>query len=394
MSKRKITKSMKVPRTAERHKTISQKHVRELIDHTLDRPDNYAVIHQYVIQLLAQRGVHAAIGSISKDGIKLGSSRPMIPFAPAKERGSASFRLKTLNFFNMGSRTLTYPNNTHRLTTYKKDYPYTAPTEFGNGIPLFGKFHDEVYMTKEKRSQSEVVLYHSREKKFPSGKVKPYFHYNWYSNVPYWPTYGALYQYQIKEPIEEVLVIVNVPRADDNPESPQLFNAFGEIITELNNLLPQGKRKELEEARSPAHGGNFSDYAIAAFLIQVLQLNGFVHTINFVVLSKAAGDRYLDCSGDCVDLRYDVEEEEEYGADQLSELARGAGGSNQLYTPKLAQELRDAILKKAIPTTIVNRLLMSRGGKGRKTKVKKNRRRKTKNQKSRKNTKIIAKVRA
>ena len=136
MSKRKITKSMKVPRTAERHKTISQKHVRELIDHTLDRPDNYAVIHQYVIQLLAQRGVHAAIGSISKDGIKLGSSRPMIPFAPAKERGSASFRLKTLNFFNMGSRTLTYPNNTHRLTTYKKDYPYTAPTEFGNGIPF------------------------------------------------------------------------------------------------------------------------------------------------------------------------------------------------------------------------------------------------------------------
>ena len=360
--------------------TISQKQAKDvLVDHRLDRPDNSAVIHQYVIQLLAKHGIQAAIGSISKDGIKLGSSRPMIPFAPAEEQqDSASLRLKTLNFFNMGSRTLTYPDNTRKLTTYKNDYQFTSPKEFQDGIPLFGKFHDEVY----KKHPKPIVLYHSREKKFPSGKVKPYFHYNWYSNIPYWPTYGALYQYQIKEPIEEVLVIVNVPRADDNPESPQLFNAFGEIITELNNLLPQGKRRELEEARSPAHGGNFSDYAIAAFLMQVLQLNGFVHTINFVVLSKDAGDRYLECKdSDCVDERDGVEEEEEYGADQLSQLAMGAGGSNQLYTEELAQELRDAILKKAIPTTIVNRNWMRRGGKKRKTrKVKKSR----KNRKSRK----------
>jgi len=283
-------------------------------------PDNNAIIIEHFQRLLRNEGVNTVIGSLSSKGIYLGGMRPMIPYLDSRP---PNFRVSVKNMLLPERKT----SNKRKLEMADDIYPNKTP---------WGKFDKDV------RRPQELFLYHTRDTLFPKGQNKPSFDYNWYSSIPYFFPSPVTYQYKIIGEIDELLIITEGGGAG-------AWNAFGRVIKKLNKLTQEGKDIQLPKL--------FSDYAIAAFITQVLQLRGLVDGTHFVILSRDT-NRFL--SEPEINQVGDVEHGDESGPVAIGDNVFGIENEQQ-YSEEQRKAIRTAILNDALKTIDLNSSLR-RGG--------------------------------
>lgn len=304
--------------------------------------DNSMVIVNYVLNLLKKQGIGCSIGTLYPDGYtRLENTRPAIPLVSNKRRTIAE-RINNLMFD--GS-----PNNKQprrlKMTIDMAEESNQNSQPYGEILP-------------DIENPKNFYLYHARgtgEGLFPNNSTKPNFLYNWFSSYPFFDYhYDALYQYRLNSPITELLVITK-----NQSDLSQIFNKFGIVIKQLLSLV----NIEINDNESL-----FSDYAIAAFVIQVLNLNGMIMKDTFVILSKDTVDNNLNFTK--LDKKTDdIGKVKDYNIAEGPNLIESEAPT--YYSPQLIEQIRYEIIKKA---------LQNKGGKKRKkTKRKKTKRKKNSN---------------
>ena len=226
--------------------------------------DNSMVIVNYVLNLLKKQGIGCSIGTLYPDGYtRLENTRPAIPLVSNKRRTMA----ERINNFMFDGRPNNYQPKRLKMTIDMAEESNQNSQPYGEILP-------------DIENPNNFFLYHARdtgEGLFPNNSTKPNFLYNWFSSYPFFDYhYDALYQYRLNSPITELLVITK-----NQADLPQIFNKFGIVIKQLLSLV----NIQINENESI-----FSDYAIAAFVIQILNLNGMIMKDTFVILSKDTVD--------------------------------------------------------------------------------------------------------
>jgi len=294
--------------------------------------DNPMVILNYVLNLLKKQGIGCSIGSLYPDGYtRIENTRPIIPLISNKGKPVLE---RINNYMFDGS-----PNNNQpRRLKMTIDM-----AEESNQINQpYGEIFQDI------KSPNRFYLYHARdtgEGLFPNNLTKPNFLYNWFSSYPFFDYhYDALYQYELNSPITDLLVITK-----NQSELAQIFNKFGIVIKQLLSLV----NIEINDNESL-----FSDYAIAAFVIQILNLNGLIIKDTFIILSKNIVDNNLNFTK--LDKKTD-----NTGNVKAYNIAEGPNliesEAPTYYSPQLIEQIRHEIIKKA---------LQNKGGKKRKKKKK------------------------
>tara|TARA_B100000902_G_C27262299_1_gene891514 strand:+ start:102 stop:1055 length:954 start_codon:yes stop_codon:yes gene_type:complete len=306
--------------------------------------DNSLIINDYILKLLRKGGLHCKIGTLDVNGIThLKSFRPIVPL---KTNNKETIGEKIINYIYDG-KPKHHQINRLQQTIESRTKRKTMKLPYGDMLP-------------DIMDPKKFNLYHSRDEgEFPNNLKKPYFLYNWFSSYPFFDdSYSVLYQYEIISPINEMLVITKNHYDDVN-----IFKIFGSVIKKilaLVNINIDYDKKKL-----------FSDYAVAAFIVQIMKLNGLLIHDTFVILSKYAVDNFLKYTKIHKQINKVGKNKKEtlpegdnvYGIDTLDKGYAPIG----FYSNELAEKIRNAILKKA---------LEKRGG--RKTKRKTKRKIKTK----------------
>jgi hypothetical protein len=290
--------------------------------------DNSMVIVNYVLNLLKKQGIGCSIGTLYPDGYtRLENTRPAIPLVSNKRRTIAE---RINNFMFDGS-----PNNKQPK---RLKMTIDMAQESNQNSQPYGEILPDI------ENPNNFYLYHARDTGdglFPNNSTKPNFLYNWFSSYPFFDYhYDALYQYRLNSPITELLVITK-----NQSDLPQIFNKFGIVIKQLLTLV----NIQINENESI-----FSDYAIAAFVIQVLNLNGMIMKDTFVILSKDTVDNNLNFTK--LDKKTDdIGKVKDYNIAEGPNLIESEAPT--YYSPELIDQIRHEIIKKA---------LENKGGKKRK----------------------------
>ena len=290
--------------------------------------DNSMVIVNYVLNLLKKQGIGCSIGTLYPDGYtRLENTRPAIPLVSNKRRTMAE---RINNFMFDGS-----PNN---YQPKRLKMTIDMAEESNQNSQPYGEILPDI------ENPNNFFLYHARdtgEGLFPNNSTKPNFLYNWFSSYPFFDYhYDALYQYRLNSPITELLVITK-----NQADLPQIFNKFGVVIKQLLSLV----NIQINENESI-----FSDYAIAAFVIQILNLNGMIMKDTFVILSKDTVDNNLNFTK--LDKKTDdIGKVKDYNIAEGPNLIESEAPT--YYSSELIDQIRNEIIKKA---------LENKGGKKRK----------------------------
>ena len=285
-------------------------------------------IVNYVLNLLKKQGIGCSIGTLYPDGYtRLENTRPAIPLVSNKRRTIAE---RINNFMFDGS-----PNNKQPK---RLKMTIDMAQESNQNSQPYGEILPDI------ENPNNFYLYHARDTGdglFPNNSTKPNFLYNWFSSYPFFDYhYDALYQYRLNSPITELLVITK-----NQSDLPQIFNKFGIVIKQLLTLV----NIQINENESI-----FSDYAIAAFVIQVLNLNGMIMKDTFVILSKDTVDNNLNFTK--LDKKTDdIGKVKDYNIAEGPNLIESEAPT--YYSPELIDQIRHEIIKKA---------LENKGGKKRK----------------------------
>ena len=294
--------------------------------------DNSMVIVNYVLNLLKKQGIGCSIGTLYPNGYtRLENTRPAIPLVSNKRRTIAE---RINNFMFDGS-----PNNNQPK---RLKMTIDMAQESNQNSQPYGEILPDI------ENPNNFYLYHARdtgEGLFPNNSTKPNFLYNWFSSYPFFDySYDALYQYRLNSPITELLVITK-----NQSDLPQIFNKFGIVIKQLLSLV----NIQINENESI-----FSDYAIAAFVIQVLNLNGMIMKDTFVILSKDTVDNNLNFTK--LDKKTDdIGKVKDYNIAEGPNLIESEAPT--YYSTELVDQIRHEIIKKA---------LENKGGKKRKNNIK------------------------
>jgi len=290
--------------------------------------DNSMVIVNYVLNLLKKQGIGCSIGTLYPDGYtRLENTRPAIPLVSNKRRTMA----ERINNFMFDGRPNNYQPKRLKMTIDMAEESNQNSQPYGEILP-------------DIENPNNFFLYHARdtgEGLFPNNSTKPNFLYNWFSSYPFFDYhYDALYQYRLNSPITELLVITK-----NQADLPQIFNKFGIVIKQLLSLV----NIQINENESI-----FSDYAIAAFVIQILNLNGMIMKDTFVILSKDTVDNNLNFTK--LDKKTDdIGKVKDYNIAEGPNLIESEAPT--YYSPELIDQIRHEIIKKA---------LENKGGKKRK----------------------------
>jgi hypothetical protein len=193
-----------------------------------------------------------------------------------------------------------------------------------------------------------TILFHERTSQFPTagGRKYPHFAYNWYSSMPFWTRlikiskYAPMvqYTYQVKHDIPKILWLEDW----DDLDFIQKYFKF---------LYPE----------YPLMTGSTMDYGVAAFVCQVLKLNGVIihrtqgeatfeeevknEFTHDVIVLCGAGEDYLELKN----TELFNEPEIHPGYTSISEPSGASSTSGKVfYTPEEAQKIRSTIPKKYI----------------------------------------------
>jgi hypothetical protein len=230
--------------------------------------DNSRIIVDYILSLLRKEGIHCTIGTLYTNGeTQLKSLRPIITL---KTNKTQTIREKIVDMMYDGNPKHNQPIRLEQTREMRKKRKVFEPP--------YGEILEDVSNSKK------FHLYHARgsEGEFPNNYKKPYFLYNWFSSYPFFDdAYGVLYQYELTKPISEMLVITKNHADDVN-----ILNKFGVVIKKLLALADI----DIEHNETKL----FSDYAVAAFIVQIMKLNGLMIHDTFVILSKYSVDNFLE----------------------------------------------------------------------------------------------------
>ena len=234
---------------------------------TTNHKDNSRIIVDYILNLLKKEGVYCRLGTLYPNGqTQLRSLRPTIPLM-TKQKPTWSETITDMMYDGNPKHEQPIRLNQTMETRTKRNVTELPYGDMLEDVSNPKKFH----------------LYHARgsEGEFPNNYKKPYFLYNWFSSYPFFDdTYGALYQYELTKPISEMLVVTR-----NHSNDVDILNKFGVVI---KKLLALANIDIVNDKPSM-----FSDYAVAAFIVQIMKLNGLMIHDTFVILSKYSVDNFL-----------------------------------------------------------------------------------------------------